>query len=102
MMLWTAPPAAHVITDPIERDYGDVSEHDDVTWMMRKLNFGVLIPTNPIFQQRGFTFYPFEWTMFLAEKRPNPIPFRGIELRLNSDIAICKVPARTDGRAHQP
>jgi Trypsin-like peptidase domain len=39
---------------------------------------------------------------FLAEKRPNPIPFRGIDLKLNSDIAICKVPSRTDGRAHQP
>jgi hypothetical protein len=46
--------------------------------------------------------YPFEWTMFLAEKRENPIPFRGVDLKLNSDIAICKVPGRPDGAAHQP
>ena len=72
--------AAHVITDPIERDYGDVAEYDDITWQMRKLNFGVLIPTNPVFQQRGFTFFPFEWTMFLAEKLPHPIPFMGVNL----------------------
>ena len=94
--------AAHVITDPIEREYGDVAEHDDVTWHMRQLNFGVMVPTNPIFQRRGFVFYPFEWTMFLAEKRESPIPFQGIDLKLNSDIAICKVPPRPDGAAHQP
>lgn len=94
--------AAHVITDPIERKYGGVTEQDDVTWLMRQLNFGVLVPTNPIFQRRGFVFYPFEWTMFLAEKRDNPIPFRGVDLKLNSDIAICKVPGRADGAAHQP
>jgi S1-C subfamily serine protease len=94
--------AAHVITDPIERKYGGVTEHDDVTWMMRNLHFGVLVPTNPVFQARGFVFYPFEWTMFLAEKRPHPIPFHGVDLKLNSDIAICKVPERTDGPAHQP
>jgi hypothetical protein len=94
--------AAHVITDPIDRAYGDVAIHDDITWQGRKLNFGVLVPTNPIFQQRGYIFFPFEWTMFLAEKRPHPIPFRGIDLKLNSDIAICKVPERPDGRAHQP
>jgi hypothetical protein len=94
--------AAHVITDPIERDYGDAIEQDDITWIMRKLNFGVLVPTHPMFQQRGFAFYPFEWGMFLAEKRPHPIPFHGMDLKLNSDIAICKVPARPDGRAHQP
>jgi hypothetical protein len=94
--------AAHVITDPIERKYGGVTEHDDVTWLMRQLNFGVLVPTNPVFQRRGFVFYPFEWTMFLAEKRDNPIPFRGVDLKLSSDIAICKVPNRPDGAAHQP
>jgi hypothetical protein len=94
--------AAHVISDPIERKYGGVIEHDDVTWLMRQLSFGVLIPTNPLFHQRGYVFYPFEWTMFLAEKRLNPIPFRGIDLNLNSDIAICKVPNRRDGGAHQP
>jgi len=94
--------AAHVITAPIERNYGDVAECDDITWQMRKLNFGVLVTTNPLFQRRGFTFFPFEWMMFLAEKRPHPIPFRGIDLKLNSDIGICKVPLRADGRAHQP
>jgi len=94
--------AAHVITDPIERKYGGVAEHDEVTWLTRELNFGVLVRTNPIFQRPGFVFYPFEWTMFLAEKRPNPLPFRDVDLKLNSDIAICKVPSRADGNAHQP
>ena len=60
--------AAHVITDPIEREYGDLAEHDDVTWHMRQLNFGVMVPTNPFFQRRGFVFYPFEWTMFSGKE----------------------------------
>lgn len=94
--------AAHVITEPIEKKYGGVAEQDDVTWMMRELHFGVLVPTNPLFQARGFVFYPFEWTMFLAEKRQHPIPFHGVDLKLNSDIAICKVPERADGPVHQP
>jgi hypothetical protein len=94
--------AAHVITDPIERKYGGVIEHGDVTWLMRQLNFGVLVRTNPLFQRHGFVFYPFEWIMFLGEKRDSPIPFQGIDFKLNSDIAICKVPTRSDGAAHQP
>ena len=91
--------AAHVITDPIERKYGGVAEHDEVTWLTRELNFGVLVRTNPIFQRPGFVFYPFEWTMFLAEKRSNPLPFRDVDLKLNSDIAICKVPSERRQRA---
>jgi hypothetical protein len=94
--------AAHVITDPIDRKYVDVSAADDLTWYAHQLNLGVMIPTNPLFQRRGYQFYPFEWSMLLAERRENPLPFRGVDLRLNSDIAICKVPVRRDGSAHQP
>ena len=69
---------------------------------MRELNFGVLVPTNPLFQERAHVFYPFEWATFLGEKRSHPIPFHGVELKLTSDIAICKVPPRPGGAPHQP
>ena len=59
--------AAHVITDPIEAKYGDVSELDDLTWHAKRLNLGVMIPTNPLFQVPGFLFRPIEWAEFLAE-----------------------------------
>ena len=94
--------AAHVITDPIDRSYGKTIELDDLTLQARELSFGVLVPNNPLFQTPGYVFFPFEWSLFLAERRPNPLPIAGIDLKLTSDIAICKVPARPGGLAHQP
>ena len=60
--------AAHVITDPIERKYAKASEDDDVTWFTHKMNLGVMVPTNPLLQGSGYHFYPFEWSMLLAER----------------------------------
>jgi hypothetical protein len=94
--------AAHVITDPIERQYGKVTETSDLTWFTRQLNFGVMVPTNPVFEQAGYRFFELEWSMFLAEKRESPLPIRGVDLKLTSDIAICKVASRQDGRPHEP
>lgn len=94
--------AAHVITDPIDRKYAKASEFDDVTWYAHKLNFGVMITTNPLLQVRGYRFYSFEWSLLLAERRENPLPFAGVDLKLTSDVAICKIPQRADGTAHQP
>ena len=94
--------AAHVITDPIDRQYGEVSEVDDLTWHARRLSIGALVPSNPILEQPAYRFYPFEWCMFLAERRPNPLPFSGTELKLMSDIALCKMPPTSSGSNHQP
>jgi len=94
--------AAHVITDPIERKYGKITGQNDLTLQSSKLNFGVLVPNNPIFQTAGFSFYPFEWSLFLAEHRANPLPISGLDLKLTSDIAICKVPLRSGRLPHQP
>ncbi len=94
--------AAHVIIDPIERKYAKASEIDDVTWFTQKLNLGVLIPLNPLMQGGGYLFYPFEWSMLLAERRESPLPFAGVDLKLTTDIAICKVASRPDGSAHPP
>jgi hypothetical protein len=94
--------AAHVITDPIDRNYGQVKESDDLTLRAHKLNFGVLVPNNPLFQIPGYSFFPFEWSLFLADRRPIPLRFRGLDLKLTSDIAICKVPMRPGNYPHQP
>ena len=42
--------AAHVMTDPIDRKYGNVKEGDDASLRAHKMNFGVLVPNNPLFQ----------------------------------------------------
>lgn len=36
--------AAHVITEPIERQYGGIKECDELTWHARDLHIGVMIP----------------------------------------------------------
>ncbi len=46
-----------MITDPIDRKYGDVSELDDLTLHARRLKLGVMVPTNPIFEVSGFRFF---------------------------------------------
>jgi hypothetical protein len=93
--------AAHVITDPIDRKYGDVSTLDDLTWHTRKMNFGVMLPLNPILYEPGFLFLDVEWAMFLAERRENPLPISGVDLKLTSDIAICKVRQLSPTTPHQ-
>ena len=95
--------AAHVITDPIDRRYGNAREGDDHVIETQGLAFGVLVPSNPLFQAPGFGFYPFEWSMLMAQPRDVPFSFRGVDVKITYDIAICKVRARTDTNyPHQP
>jgi hypothetical protein len=94
--------AAHVITDPIERSYGGVREIDERNWFIGDLNLGVMIVTNPVFQQKGYLFRSIEWAGFLGVRTEHPLPIRGSELRLTSDTAICKVVPMPDGTPYQP
>src|SRR5437667_7555237 len=67
------------------------------------MNFGVLVRNNPLFQIPGYGFYPFEWSMLIAEERAPSFSYRGVDLKINYDVAICKVPARQDSNyPHQP
>src|SRR5437899_5137543 len=94
--------AAHVITDPIERQYGSVKELDNRTWHFGNLTLGVMIPLNPVFQGAGYVFRDMEWATFLAQRAEQPLPIAGVTLKLTSDAAICKVSPITDGVPHQP
>ena len=94
--------AAHVITDPIERRYGGVRELDDQSWHMGDLKLGVLIPRNPLLQGPGYIFRDVEWAGFLGERSDRPLPISGVNLKLTSDTAICKVSPIAYGVPHQP
>ena len=83
--------AAHVITDPIERQYGDIAEVDEKALRFNNLKLGVMIPVNSIFQGEGYFFRDIEWASFLGKQSENPLPIAGINLKLTSDTAICKV-----------
>lgn len=94
--------AAHVITDPIERQYGAVKELDNQMWHSGDLTLGVMIPLNPLLQGAGYIFRDIEWATFLGERTEHPLPIAGVDLKLTSDTAICKVSPIADGIPHQP
>lgn len=94
--------AAHVVTDPIERRYGAVREIDEGTWLFGNMKLGVMIATNPVFGPKGWSFRPIEWAELLAERTDHPLPIRGVNLKLTSDTAICKVVTPPDAWLYQP
>lgn len=94
--------AAHVISDPIESDYGSSREVSSLTWNSDAVTIGVMIPRNPIMEGGGYFFRHIEWATFLAEQAISPIPFRRSHLKLNADIAICKVQQPDELIPYQP
>jgi hypothetical protein len=94
--------ATHVITDPIERQYGDVKELDSLTWEASNLKIGVMLPTNPLLQEKGFIFRDIEWATFLGARSESPLPVAGVDLKLTTDTAVCKVAQLAPGIPHQP
>lgn len=83
--------AAHVISDPIEREYGAPHRLADGSWTLGELQLGVLIATNPILEGRGWAFQPILWASFLANETDSPFPGGKSELKLTSDTAICRI-----------
>lgn len=94
--------AAHVIADPIESDYAASREVSSSTWQSDAVTLGVMVPTNPIMEASGYVFRHIEWSTFLAEKADSPLPFRRSHLKLNADIAICKVKQPDTRIPYQP
>lgn len=94
--------AAHIITDPIERRYGNVFKVDDKNWDFGDLKLGVMIPTNPILQTPGFVYRDIQWATFLGKQSDHPLPIAGVDLKLTSDTAICKVSPLAENVPHQP
>lgn len=94
--------AAHVIADPIEGDYAKSREVHSATWQSDVVTLGVMVPINPIMGAKGYIFRHLEWATFLADKAESPLPFRGSCLKLNADIAICKVQQPDTRTPYQP
>lgn len=94
--------AAHVIADPIESDYAVSREVLNATWQSDAVTLGVMVPSNPITEARGYAFRHLEWATFLAEKTDSPLPFQRSHLKLNADIAICKVQQPDSQAPYQP
>jgi hypothetical protein len=69
---------------------------------MGDLQLGVMIPRNPLFEGSGYIFRNIEWAGFLAQRSDRPLPIAGVDLKLTSDTAICKVSPIGPGIPHQP
>jgi len=94
--------AAHVIIDPIERNYGGVREVEGIGWDMSQLDLGVMVATNPIFQQPDWVFRKIEWSGLLATRTESPLLFGRRDLKLSADTAICKVETALSDVPYQP
>lgn len=94
--------AAHVVMTPIQERFEGITEIEDRNWTADGFQIGVLVRTNPLTQLSGYIFCTIEWAEFLAERSDSPLPFLRSDLKLNSDIAICKVRQIAPEIAHQP
>lgn len=95
--------AAHVVVDPIEREYGAPTEIAERKIYLRNIKLGIMLPVNSAFYgTKGFVFRKIEWSIILAERRENPLPIKDIDLKLSADIAICKVEKSPDDHPYQP
>jgi hypothetical protein len=94
--------AAHVVSDPIEREYASPLQFAGQKIRLRNIRLGIMMPTNSAFNPKGFLFREIEWCSILAEQRENPLPFKGMDLRLSADIAICKVEQNDITGHYQP
>ena len=94
--------AAHVVIDPLER-----AQHYPIrlqgTWELPSDGrLGVMLAANPLFEGHGYFFREIEWAGWLGQPTDSPLPIRGLDLKLNSDTAICKVRPMPDGSPYQP
>jgi hypothetical protein len=83
--------AAHVITDPITRKDAYAKPIDDRTWQVENGSLGVMVRLPSLPPESRYIFQPIEWAAFLGERTESPLPIAGLDLKLNSDVAVCKV-----------
>jgi hypothetical protein len=95
--------AAHVVSDPIEREYGHIEKSDDRKYYMKNVKLGVMMPLNSVFyQDQFFIFRAIDWSVIIAEDHSNVISSRNIDIKLTSDVAICQAEPRDKNSHYQP
>lgn len=94
--------AAHVLLDPVERGYGQVTRQASLLQFGPGLNMGVIMPLNPVFGPRRYAFLGFERAHFWGEWKESPLFHVGDDFQYQTDVAICKIAELPNGVAHQP
>lgn len=106
--------AAHVIRDPIDEKYTNVTQIDKNSHKLAdNLHFGILLPANPAAKNAPFEIHPairaakffmcpFEWTQHHGKNVESPLLYKEPEFKLDLDIAICKVAEQPLVGPYQP
>jgi hypothetical protein len=94
--------ACHVIVDPKERGYGEITRAPNGKMLIKGVRMGVLIPLSPAYGQPGHLFCQFLESWYWGEWRQSPLLFEDEKLDMLTDIAICKIAQMPNGAAHQP
>ena len=94
--------ASHVLLDPKESGYGDVSRNGNTLTFGKSLNVGVFIPTNPASNVDGLIFFRFEQSWFWGGWKSSPLIHEDDRFEYLTDVAICKIAPMPSGSPHQP
>ena len=108
--------AAHVIRDPVDEQYVNLTQVADNAFRFDKsLNVGVIFPANPemktappifgvredIREAKSFI-APIEWAQHWGQEVLSPLFHMKPEYKLDLDIAVCKVKENAIGGSYQP
>jgi len=94
--------ASHVLLDPQESGYGKVEARVGQREIQSGLLLmGVIIPLNPATGVNAFHIVPFTEAWYWGKWEESPLLHEGNKLNRLTDVAICKLPERTDGSAYQ-
>ncbi len=94
--------AGHVLLDPEESGYGDVTNENGTVRFGQNLQIGVLFPLHPtIYGKWQVQFAPFEQCAFWGGWQQSPLIHERDRVQIDTDVAICRLPPHPSG-AYQP
>jgi len=94
--------AGHVLMDPEDAGYGNVSNDNGAIRFGQDLQMGVLFPLHPgIHGQHALHFAPFKLCAYWGGWKVSPLFHERDRIELDTDIAVCRLPPHPSG-AYQP
>lgn len=94
--------ATHVLLDPVDNRYGNVKPSNQAMAFGPDLHMGILIPISPATGNKGFQFVEFEKAWYWGQWRESPLFDKDPALDSLTDVAICKLPLKSNKGAYQP
>lgn len=94
--------AGHVLMDPEDSGYGNVTNDHGAIRFGRDLQMGVLLPLHPAVHGQGaIQFAPFELCTYWGGWKVSPLFHERDRIELDTDVAVCRLPPHPFG-AYQP